>query len=389
MTNLKKKFDKWNSKYESKKPYFEKVVGKWSGKRQKEGLLFLEGLKRYSSEIQESLDKELDVSEKSELKYKIKNFKKMHKSLHESTKPAWRQWLEALIVAGVVVFFLRNFFFAFYHVPSGSAEVNILVGDRVLGNNMAYRFGGNPKRGDFVMFLNPVFKFNKQNKLHYFWQKYVGFAVPLLGLPNGPDNFVKRIIAAPGDTIEGRVEDGKTVIYLNGKKLDEPYVNQFPLIALEKNSGFLDFKNVGPFRIPEFLRKKMDMMFYSYDPDKDYSGQPFYHMKPGQVVLKPGTLRRWLKRSGTPSHNQFGRIVDEFGPIVVPQGKYWVMGDSRKNSQDSRFWGLLDEDLVYGRASFVFYSIDSIEAFWLFELIKHPIDFWKHVRWNRFFKKLK
>jgi len=65
------------------------------------------------------------------------------------------------------------------------------------------------------------------------------------------------------------------------------------------------------------------------------------------------------------------------------------MGDSRKNSVDSRWWLFLDEDFIHGRASFIIYSIDSQEAFWLFDLIKHPIDFWtKHVRWNRFFRGL-
>jgi hypothetical protein len=81
--------------------------------------------------------------------------------------------------------------------------------------------------------------------------------------------------------------------------------------------------------------------------------------------------------------------VDIFGPIKLQEGQYWVMGDSRKNSNDSRFWGPLDEKYIHGRASFIIYSIDSGEAFWLFDLIKHPIDFWfKYIRWNKIFKGL-
>jgi hypothetical protein len=65
------------------------------------------------------------------------------------------------------------------------------------------------------------------------------------------------------------------------------------------------------------------------------------------------------------------------------------MGDNRKNSRDSRWWQFLDAEYIRSRASFVMWSIDSDEAFWFFDLIKHPIDFFtKHVRWNRFFKSL-
>ena len=113
-------------------------------------------------------------------------------------------------------------------------------------------------------------------------------------------------------------------------------------------------------------------------------------MHSSEVILKPGTSDAWLKMPDTPTKDERGNVVDIFGPIKVPDGKYWVMGDSRKNSKDSRFFGLLDEDRIYGRASFVVFSVDSLESFWFFEFIKRPISFWtKSIRWDRFFKPLK
>ena len=83
------------------------------------------------------------------------------------------------------------------------------------------------------------------------------------------------------------------------------------------------------------------------------------------------------------------KCIDKFGPIVIPKGKYWVMGDSRKNSKDSRYFGLLDEQAIHGKASFIIYSVDGEETFWFIDLFKDPATFFKNrIRWKRFFKRL-
>ncbi|HBS47912.1 TPA: hypothetical protein DEO28_03165 [Candidatus Dependentiae bacterium] len=392
MNKFKKIFEKWNEKYFSNKSRFTSRIDYWK-KHKKEDLI------SKSSKMIEELDL-LSVSLKKdfeslskitpELKKKVKRFRKVYKELNEITKPEWRQWLEALATALVVIFILRNFVFGLYQVPSGSAEVNLLVGDRVWGNNMAYSFGRKPQRGDLVMFSSQTFKFDQSNKLKYWWQKYVGLPIPIVGLEAGPDNIVKRVVGLPGDTIEGKIENGKTVVYVNGKKLDEPYVNKYPLIVLEKASGFFDFDRIGLLPVPAFLRYRSDPIGYSFDPSKDLLEQPFYRMHSEEVVLKPGSTSAWVLMPFTPTIERNGKNVDIFGPMVVPQGKYWMMGDNRKNSYDSRFWGFLDADRIYGRASFVVYSIDSLESFWFFDFIKHPIDLWtKFIRWNRILKNLK
>jgi len=360
--------------------------------------------KRGLSLLQEANDyaKELKADDPS-LKEKIKAFKKVYKQLNEMTKSHLRQWVEAIVVAGLLVFVLRTFVFGLYHVPTGCLEPTILVGDRLWGNKFTYYFN-DIKRGDIIICDAPTFTYDKSSSINYFWQKYVGIPIPLLGLSGGPDNWTKRIIAIPGDTIEGQVEDGKTVIYLNGKKLDESsYVNPYPLIKLKKTSGFIDIDSFGPFNVPDFLRKTTKYWYYIYDPEKSFEQQPFYNMKKEDVV-KNFDGRPMLRYPYTPTYGQseggiirdvFGRAyqeesIDNFGPIKIPAGKYWAMGDNRKNSADSRYWGLLDGNLIHGKVSFVIYSIDSEEPLWLFELIKHPIEFWtKSVRWNRFFKNVK
>jgi signal peptidase I len=392
MNWLKKQFEALHAKFVVKKPLFEKVIEKWKHRGKttwhERGKAILDELEKESSELKNLFADASSSISKSEIKIRLKRFRKNLKKLTESTKPSWRQWTEALVVAGIVALILRHFIFGLYHVPSGSAEPTILVGDRVWGNKLAY-FIGPIKRGDLVIFDNPDFKYEDSGWLQRKWQKHIGFPIPLLGLKTGPINMVKRVIAVPGDWIEGRIENGKTVIYLNNEKLSESYVNPYPLIWLDKKVGFLPFSSIGPIPIPYFLREQsIPYGFWcTYVPGKSFDEQPYYNMKKDEVIKIPGLP--FLREAYSPSIKDptSGKSADVFGPMRVPEGKYWVMGDSRKNSRDSRWFGFLDKKYVHGRLSFIIYSIDSQESFWLFGLLKHPIDFWlKAIRWNRFIK---
>ncbi|HYV50714.1 MAG TPA: signal peptidase I [Dongiaceae bacterium] len=111
--------------------------------------------------------------------------------------------------------------------------------------------------------------------------------------PKDPSrDFIKRVVGLPGDTIE--IKD-KTV-YVNGVAQREPYV--------------------------KFSSSRI---------------QPKEYQNP--VIYPPGAGNR-----------------DNYGPYVVPQGDYFMMGDNRDNSDDSRFWGPLDGHLIKGKALFIYWS---------------------------------
>lgn len=307
--------------------------------------------------------------------------------LDDMTKEHWWEqslWSQSWFSLGLtltLVFLLRHFVFGLYCTPTGSAEPNILVGDRIIGTKYTYFF--KPiERGELVIFNQPTFVYDQESIINRLWQKYVGIGLPIFGLPNGPEAWVKRVIAVAGDTIEGRIENGKTVVFLNGQKLDEPYLNPHPLITIKKEVGLVSESWGLPTVFNKHTVGENGNLRVTYDPTKPYDKQPFYNFTDQELFLGPnGSTIEYQPRS--PSRD------DVFGPMKVPAGKIWCMGDNRKNSADCRSWGFLDASLVVGRASRIIFSVDSHESWCIFDLIKHPIEFFtKHLRYSRFGRSL-
>lgn len=312
--------------------------------------------------------------------------------LQDSVTPTWKKIVDSIFFQLAVVILLKSFVFGWYCVPTGSAEPNLLVGDRILADKTAYWFSS-VKRGDLAVFDSPETPYSKQ-LLPYLWQRFVGIKVKMLGLPAGPENFVKRVIAIPGDIIEGKIEDGKPVVYRNGEKLVEPYVNTLPLIAVQKMNGFFSPKNPIIKMLPSWLARPFMLRksencggqpsFYTYDPSVSYDDQPYYKLDPKEVLKNPITGKPYLRQAGEADP------YDNFMRMRVPEGKYWCEGDSRRNSRDCRSWGFLDGSLIRGKARMIVYSINSEEIWWLFDIIKNPISFWtKGLRSERSFTVLR
>ena len=109
------------------------------------------------------------------------------------------EWIIVLVVALVLSFFLRTFLVQAYYIPSSSMYSTLRTDDRVLVNKLSYRFG-EVSRGDVVVFAKPS------------------------NAPGEVQDFIKRVIALPGDLLALR--DGN--VYVNGVIQEEPYVAQAP-----------------------------------------------------------------------------------------------------------------------------------------------------------------
>jgi signal peptidase I len=186
-------------------------------------------------------------------------------------KSKLREYVEAILLAVVIAFFIRTFVIQAYKIPSGSMKPTLLVGDHILVSKFNYGVKlpfirstlipvGTPKRGDILVFIYPE---------------------------DRSKDFIKRVIGIPGDTIE--IRDKK--IFLSGKPMTDTHgVHSDSLII------------------------------------------------PGAVQPR-----------------------DNFGPVKVPEGSLFVMGDNRDESYDSRFWGFVDMKDVLGKALIIYWSWNQEE----------------------------
>ncbi len=299
----------------------------------------------------------------------------------------------------IIVFLIRTFGFGLYQVPTGSMETTMLVGERFFADKLSYWFR-KPVRKEIIAFNAPAqFYDYSDNAFKRLFQMYVW----------GPQNWTKRVVGIPGDRVKGTVEDGKPVIYLNDKKLNESYLNKYPLILVWKDNpatlqqqieadisavrsrGIVDEQVINSI-VMQRLAGQTDAL--SYDPNYSYQEQPFYRIYPDRVFRSednkldlryPGTLimPENEQKSGEKSGNYWNGS-DEFYVELGPD-QYWLMGDNRLGSKDCRVFGPIDGNLIHGRIMFRIWSIDSQESWWIWDLIKNPIDFWSRIRWSRFF----
>ena len=259
---------------------------------------------------------------------------------------------ELIFVILPVAFFIRTFFFGLYQVPSGSMETTLLVGERFFADKLSYWFR-KPQRGEIIAINAPNYKFSS-NPIVRLWEKYGSFKV---------ENWTKRIIAIPGDHIRGAIEDGLAVIYLNGKKLDEPYINKYPITQIRLPSSSSSYSMNTPYALR------------SFDPNVSWQDQQFYKLDTKKLVLLPNgePIVIWPDTSSK-------RDIFE---VTLGDNQYWCQGDNRRGSDDSRVFGAFRGDMIHGRILFRIWSIDSDESWWFIDLFKHPIDFWSRIRWSR------
>jgi signal peptidase I len=260
----------------------------------------------------------------------------------ENKKESWGETTRFLLLLFVLAVLLRSFVVAPFSIPSGSMLPRMMIGDYLFVAKWPWGFSRHsfpfglasfegrilealPARGDIAVF------------------RYPG--------PGGED-YVKRVVALPGDTVEMR---GGT-LHLNGEEVPRHRIADY-LMPITPNS---------PCRavIPEAAR-----------PVEGEGGRLYCAYARYRETLPGGRSYDIL--------DQFDGPADDFAPATVPEGHVFVMGDNRDDSEDSRVpialggVGMLPVENLVGRAMITFFSTDG-SAEWL-----KPWTWATAARWDR------
>jgi len=345
-------------------------------------------------------------------------------------KSVFREWVDAIIFAVIAATMIRTFFIEAYTIPTPSMEKSLLVGDFLFVSKVSYgaRIPMTPLSFPFAHHTMPVVG----GKSYLEWIKFGYHRLPGFGhihhgdcvVFNWPaenegrpidkkENYIKRCIGLPGDTIQLR----DRTVFINGIEIPLPEHSQTSYHVLTDGSGFSqaavdrlglrDGEALSPVEFNFHLTRKAEGELKQFGNVKKVDAN----------LVSKGLYQDFIY----PSESKFNWNVDNFGPLWIPKkgttihvdtnnialyrkviGEYegnkleerngkilingaeagdytfkmdyfFMMGDNRHNSLDSRFWGFVPEDHIVGKAVFIWMSWDTNGSFL------------NKIRWNRLF----
>lgn len=328
------------------------------------------------------------------------------KDQNEKAKSWLKEWADALLFAAVAALIIRTFFFEAYRIPTPSMEKTLLTGDFLIVSKINY--GPRTPMVLGVPFTNiyvpgfvmpwtrlPGFEDIERNDI-------VVFNYPIDIAPiAAKTNYIKRAVGMPGDTLS--IDDKE--LFVNGTEAQSfPGIQQIYEVKVrnrvrlsaakvkaaggtlyrQQSSGsyridmtkqvaetisqWPEVTDVQPFVLPDGFNE-YDRRDFSFS-----SGFKNHHHLPPTVVPEKGQtvtltpenyhiyeniITRYEENNVDRKGKQFIINGEKTNQYTIQQDYYFMMGDNRDNSEDSRFWGFVPQSHIVGKAGIIYFSWDS------------------------------
>ena len=241
---------------------------------------------------------------------------------HLLMQPWWLDWTAGLFPVLLVVFILRSFLFEPFKIPSGSMIPTLLIGDLILVNKYHYGLrlpvsntkitqGHDVQRGDVVVFHYP---------------------------PNPNLDYIKRVVGIPGDE----------VAYLNK--------------TLTLNGQAISKDN-----LPDFFEQETLHYFPQFEEKLPVNGTTNAQEMRTHRILNDKARPAFVPGASDFAFKDQCQYTQEGVTCKVPEGHYFMMGDNRDNSLDSRYWGFVPDANIVGKAFFVWMNFGDVKRIGAFQ----------------------
>lgn len=368
-------------------------------------------------------------------RYMGQSAKEAFKEQYPYRKTATREWADAILFAVVAATLIRSFLLEAYTIPTGSMEKSLLIGDFLFVSKIDYgpRIPMTPIAFPFAHHTMPVTGTKAYlEALQIGYHRLPGFTpikrndvvvfnypmdadAPLSRPVDKRENYIKRCVGISGDTLKVV----NTQVFINGKASENPQFGQSSYFVTTDGTD-LNPSTLADMDI-EFQLEAANVYVLSMTKEDADVIKKWPSVK---SVIPKITIEGYYNPSYPvyPANPRFAWNEDNYGPIIIPargwtvkldsttipiykraieiyegntfvqngqqiliNGKaatsytfkmnyYWMMGDNRHNSADSRFWGFVPEDHIVGKAKFIWMSFDSDGSFF------------GKIRWSRIFR---
>lgn len=221
----------------------------------------------------------------------------------------------AILIIGAIFFIGRLFFFEFFRLESVSMMPAIMNGDRVMVEKISYGIKapltystlfktGHPERGDLAVFKFP---------------------------PDPQKIYIKRVIGLPGDRVVYHKDSKQLAVYSLCQR--EHRCERIPMVTYSslKPSVFVQTRAGEFLTLPAYERPEQGVRMQQYQ-------EHLNHVYPILILERLDTSAHFYRQKGVPANEW-----------IVPKGHYFMLGDNRDNSYDSRYWGFVPEANLIGK----------------------------------------